>query len=55
MNSLRKAGETSVEALLDTLVTLRQKQEQLDGQLARATALVQNKEALIKLKEEDKS
>ena len=52
---MRKAGETSIEALLETLIALKLKQEQLNEQLSHATAIVQQKEALIRLKEEDKS
>jgi len=33
INQLRKSGETSVEALLDTLFTLKKKQEKLDNEL----------------------
>lgn len=52
LHALRKSGETSVEAMLDTLITLRLQLEQLEEQLNRATALVQQKEVVIKCKEE---
>jgi hypothetical protein len=41
INQLRKSGETSVEALLDTLFVLRRKQEKLDAELNHITSLVQ--------------
>lgn len=40
INQLRKSGETSVEALLDTLFVLRRKQEKLDAELNHITSLV---------------
>jgi predicted nucleic acid-binding Zn-ribbon protein len=55
INQLRKSGETSVEALLDTLFVLRRKQEKLDKELDEITSIVQSKEALIKVKEDEKS
>ena len=55
MNQLRKSGETSVEALLDTLFVLKKKQEKLDIDLNYLQNQVQNKEALIKIKEDEKS
>ena len=55
INQLRKSGETSVEALLDTLFTLKKKQEKLDNELNEITSIVQAKEALIKVKEDEKS
>lgn len=55
MNQLRKSGETSVEALLDTLFVLKKKQEKLDQDLRYYQNQVQNKEALIKMKEDEKS
>lgn len=38
INQLRKSGETSVEALLETLFTLKKKQEKLDHDLHDITA-----------------
>lgn len=55
INQLRKSGETSVEALLDTLFVLRRKQDKLDKELNDITSIVQSKEALIKVKEDEKS
>lgn len=55
INQLRKSGETSVESLLDTLFVLKRKQEKLDSELANITSMVQQKEALIKIKEDTKS
>lgn len=40
INQLRKSGETSVEALLDTLFTLKKKQERLDNELNEITSIV---------------
>lgn len=40
INQLRKSGETSVEALLDTLFTLKKKQEKLDKELNEITSIV---------------
>jgi predicted nucleic acid-binding Zn-ribbon protein len=40
INQLRKSGETSVEALLDTLFTLKKKQEKLDNELNEITSIV---------------
>ena len=55
INQLRKSGETSVESLLDTLFVLRRKQDKLDKELDEVTSIVQQKEALIKVKEDEKS
>jgi len=55
MHQLRKSGESSIESLLETLVTLKKKQENLDIELGMVRAQVQSKEALIKLKEDEKS
>jgi hypothetical protein len=55
MNQLRKSGQSSIEALLETLVTLKKKQEKFDQDLGMITAQVQQKESLIRLKEEEKS
>ncbi len=55
MHQLRKSGESSIESLLETLVTLKKKQEKLDVELGMVRAQVQSKEALIRLKEDEKS
>lgn len=54
INSLRQAGESSVESLLDTLFLLKKKQEKLDAELGTIRDIVQNKEAQIKNKEDAK-
>jgi predicted nucleic acid-binding Zn-ribbon protein len=40
MHQLRKSGQSSIEALLETLVTLKKKQEKLDLDLGTITAQV---------------
>ena len=55
MHQLRKSGQSSIESLLETLVTLKKKQEKLDVDLGMITAQVQQKESLIRLKEDEKS
>ena len=44
-----------MESLLDTLFVLRKKQEKLDHQLDEIRDTLQQKEALIKIKEDEKS
>lgn len=54
INQLRRAGEGSVESLLDTLLVLRKKQEKLDKEANILRETVQNQEAMIKMKEGQK-
>lgn len=52
---LRSSGKASVESMLDTLFVLRKKQQKLDEEADALRLQVQNKESIIKRREEEKS
>jgi len=54
ISSLRKSGESSVEALLKTFYELRQKQIALDSEAEILRVQVNTKERMIKMKEDEK-
>lgn len=54
IQSLRKSGESSVEALLKTFYQLRQKQMALDNEAELLRVQVNTKERMIKMKEDEK-
>lgn len=54
ISSLRKSGESSVEALLKTFYQLRQKQIALDNEAELLRVQVNTKERMIKMKEDEK-
>lgn len=54
IQSLRKSGESSVESLLKTLFSLRQKQKQLESEAELLRMQVSTKERMIKMKEDEK-
>ena len=54
ISQLRKSGETSVESLLDTLYVLKKKQKTLDEEADTLRLHVKTKEALIKMKEDER-
>ena len=54
IQSLRKSGESSVEALLKTFYQLRQKQIALDNEAELLRVQVNTKERMIKMKEDEK-
>ena len=54
INQLRKSGETSVESLLDTLYVLKKKQKVLDDEADTLRMHVKTKEAMIKMKEDER-
>ena len=54
ISQLRKSGETSVESLLDTLYVLKKKQKKLDEEADTLRMHVKTKEAMIKMKEDER-
>ena len=54
ISQLRKNGESSVESLIETLFVLRKKQQKLDAEAETLRLQIQSKEALIKMKEDEK-
>ena len=54
ISQLRKSGETSVESLLDTLYVLKKKQKKLDEEAETLRMHVKSKEAIIKMKEDER-
>lgn len=54
ISQLRKSGETSVESLLDTLYVLKKKQKTLDDEAETLRMHVKGKEAIIRMKEDER-
>ena len=54
ISQLRKNGESSVESLIETLFVLRKKQQELDKEAQTLRLHIESKEALIKIKEDEK-
>lgn len=55
INDLKSSGESSVEAIMETLYLLKVKQEELDSESETLREVINNKEVVIKQKEETKA
>ena len=55
ISDLKSSGESSVEAIMETLYLLKIKQEELDGEAESLREIIKSKEVIIKQKEETKA
>lgn len=55
ISDLKSSGESSVEAIMETLYLLKVKQEELDSEAETLREVINNKEVVIKNKEETKA
>lgn len=55
ISDLKSSGESSVEAIMETLYLLKVKQEELDSEAEQLREIINTKEVVIKQKEETKA
>lgn len=55
ISDLKSSGESSVEAIMETLYLMKVKQEELDSESESLRDLINQKEVVIKAKEETKA